>query len=120
MLKLKFFVIGIIILLIVSTCFGIAITSNNTDNSNSMIDIFSIRIFPIITFMKNGDTLIVISASSISSTTGDLDWSNIDVGDSQCIIPSGTIHAGDVITNCSGVITLRWIPSNTLIGYWNF
>jgi hypothetical protein len=49
-----------------------------------------------------------------------LDWSDVDIGDSCCSLPSGPIMSGDTITNCQGIVSLRWIPSNSLLGTWDF
>ncbi|RLI63657.1 MAG: hypothetical protein DRO67_05375 [Candidatus Asgardarchaeum californiense] len=49
-----------------------------------------------------------------------LDWSDVDIGDSYCTLPSGPIMSGDSITNCQGVVSIRWIPSNSLLGTWDF
>lgn len=49
-----------------------------------------------------------------------LDWSDVDIGDSYCTLPSGPIMSGDAITNCQGVVSIRWIPSNSLLGTWDF
>lgn len=49
-------------------------------------------------------------------------WEDIDqIGAGSCDpLPTGTITVGDEITNCAGVIILRYIPYNQIIGYYDF
>ena len=35
-------------------------------------------------------------------------------------LPTGLIKKGDVITNCNGIITLRYVPENMLVAYYDF
>ncbi len=83
-------------------------------NTDAFSDMSATELPAIITFLKRDDTLIVAYAQK------NLGWENIDPLDSSCILPSGEIKAGDKITDCSGEIMLRWIPSNSLLGTWNF
>ena len=110
------FVILMIFLLLISA----NLVANTDTNNLNLMSMSEIKIFPLINFIQNKNTLIVTIAELISPTTGCLDWSNVDKGDSRCDLPSGFIHAGDIITNCSGTVILRWIPTNTLINFWNF
>ncbi len=49
-----------------------------------------------------------------------LSWGDVEVSSGIAIIPYGTISEGDTITDCDGVVTLRWESSNELIGTWIF
>ena len=51
-----------------------------------------------------------------------LSWDDIDeIGSGSCDpLPTGTITVGDEITNCVGVIILRYKPYNQIIGYFDF
>ena len=51
-----------------------------------------------------------------------ISWDDIDqVGSGSCDpLPTGTVSVGDEITNCAGVIILRFIPYNQIIGYYDF
>jgi len=50
-----------------------------------------------------------------------LNWSNIQlVGNGTCNLPIGNISAGDAITDCTGTISLKWIPTNKILGSWDF
>jgi hypothetical protein len=82
---------------------------NNTITSLSLDDFP-----PIIIFDKKDDTLMVLASGS------DLNWSNVEITSGQCEIPSGSISAGDKVTNCTGNLVLIWNPSNTVIGEWDF
>lgn len=47
-------------------------------------------------------------------------WDEHEICSGQADLPSGEIQEGDVIKNCEGNLALRHIPSNTLIGAFNF
>ena len=78
---------------------------------------------PIIDFIQNvtAGTLTVKNVDP-----GGLDWMDFSVhynnnyNSSTAILPSGTVNVGDVITNCSGIVTLNHNLTNTLIGSWYF
>jgi hypothetical protein len=52
----------------------------------------------------------------------DVLWSDIDqIGSGSCDpFPSGTIAPGDVITNCQGILVLRYKLTNGIIGIYEF
>ena len=52
----------------------------------------------------------------------DVSWEDIDeIGSGTCdLLPTGTVTVGDQITNCTGVIVLRYIPTNGIIGIFEF
>jgi len=90
------------------------------------------EVTPVITFTQK-DTAVVNSLTVVSADPGDLTWGDIDgkitpTGgisvDMTDVLTSGTIVAGDIIsiTQSTGAytVTLRHIPSNTLIGSWDF
>lgn len=58
----------------------------------------------------------------ISVTPEDTFWDDIDqIGSGTCDpLPTGNVSAGDVITNCSGIIVLRYIPTSGVIGVYEF
>jgi len=47
-------------------------------------------------------------------------WEDHEICSGMANLPSGSIQEGDKITNCKGNIALRHVPSNTLIGGFNF
>jgi hypothetical protein len=49
-------------------------------------------------------------------------WNNIDqIGSGTCDpLPTGNITVGDEITNCLGIIVLRYIPTNEVLGVFEF
>ena len=51
---------------------------------------------------------------------GDLKWEEHEICSGSATLPSGSIKEGDTITNCKGNLALRHIPSNTLVGGFNF
>ena len=70
---------------------------------------------PVISFEKDDtdNTLTILTADP------NLNWDDIEVlGIANK--PSGTIEAGDQITDCSGEISLIWMPSNSLYGTWTY
>jgi len=71
---------------------------------------------PSITFEKDNQ-------NSLLRVTGadplNLQWDDVTVlGTADR--PSGTIDAGDELSNCAGTVKLRWDPTNTLLGTWEF
>ena len=51
---------------------------------------------------------------------GDLKWEEHEICSGEATLPTGTIKEGDRVTNCKGNLALRHIPSNTLLGGFNF
>jgi len=49
-----------------------------------------------------------------------LKWEEHEICSGDATLPSGSIKEGDVVKNCKGNVALRHIPSNTLIGGFNF
>lgn len=49
-------------------------------------------------------------------------WSDLDqIGSGNCDpLPTGNVTVGDIITNCSGTIVIRYIPTNEVIGVFEF
>jgi len=104
----KGFVIGILIILMLN------ISLTGCIEPNSIVSMSPEKFPPIIILMKKQDYLSVITADS------GLNWSNVKIKSGNCNLPAGIIEAGDMITNCSGLLVLMWIPSNSLIGEWTF
>ncbi len=52
----------------------------------------------------------------------DVLWSDIDqIGSGTCNpLPTGNVTVGDEITNCMGLIVLRYIPTNEVLGVFDF
>ena len=74
---------------------------------------------PEIMFQKDdaNNTLTIVSVDP-----DDVQWSDIDeIGSGECDpLPEGLVLAGDSIGNCSGIIVLRYIPMNEVIGIFEF
>jgi len=49
-----------------------------------------------------------------------LKWDEHEVCSGMASLPSGPIKEGDVVTGCKGNVALRHVPSNTLVGGFNF
>ena len=47
-------------------------------------------------------------------------WEDNEICSGSANLPRGEIKEGDIIKNCSGNISFRHVPSNTLIGAFNF
>jgi len=47
-------------------------------------------------------------------------WQKTEICSGNATLPQGTIKQGDKITNCQGNLALRHIPTNTIIGGFNF
>jgi hypothetical protein len=74
---------------------------------------------PVIQFVQDetANKLLVASASVDTVL-----WSDIDeIGSGSCDqLPVGNVTAGDEITNCTGIIVLRYIPTDTILGVFEF
>ena len=63
------------------------------------------------------NTLTVASVASEDTFWGDID----QIGSGNCDpLPTGNVSTGDIITNCSGIIVLRYVPTNGVIGIYEF
>jgi len=62
-------------------------------------------------------TLTVISVDS-----EDVPWIDIaEIGAGSCdLLPVGNVTVGDTLTSCTGIIVLQYIPSNTILGVFEF
>ena len=49
-----------------------------------------------------------------------LNWEDNEICSGNAMLPSGSIKEGDVVVNCNGNVALRHIPTNTLMGAYNF
>jgi hypothetical protein len=49
-----------------------------------------------------------------------LKWEEHEICSGDATLPIGSIKEGDVVRNCKGNVAFRHIPSNTLIGGFNF
>lgn len=50
----------------------------------------------------------------------DLKWEEHEICSGTATLPSGPIKEGDTITNCKGNVALRHVPTNTLLGGYDF
>jgi hypothetical protein len=49
-----------------------------------------------------------------------LKWEDHEICAGLCDLPTGEIKEGDQVTNCKGNVAIRHIPSNKIIGGFNF
>jgi hypothetical protein len=58
----------------------------------------------------------------LSVTPQTIPWSDIDeIGSGSCDpLPSGNVTIGDEITNCTGIIVLRYLPLDEILGVYEF
>ena len=47
-------------------------------------------------------------------------WDEHEICSGNASLPTGSIREGDVVTNCKGNVALRHVPSNTLLGGFDF
>lgn len=75
---------------------------------------------PSIKFIKNdGSYTYTLTVSTV--TPSNVLWSNIEITGTCDTSSLGTyVIAGDIILDCSGTITIRYIPTNTLLGHWTY
>ncbi len=50
----------------------------------------------------------------------DLRWENHEICSGAATLPRGPVKEGDKVMNCSGNVALRHVPSNTLLGAFDF
>jgi hypothetical protein len=55
-------------------------------------------------------------------TAADVLWSDVsEIGAGSCNpLPGGNVTAGDMITNCTGIIVLQYLPTYEILGVFNF
>ena len=92
----------------------LSISLSGCVQNNEIASLSLDEIPPIILFIKEGNSLMVITADK------GLEWDNVTITSGSCELPTGSIIAGDTINNCKGTLVLSWIPSNTVIGKWKF
>jgi hypothetical protein len=74
---------------------------------------------PTIVFQQD----VVNRTLTVTSVSADnIPWSDIDqIGSGHCDpFPSGNVTVGNVIIDCSGIIVLRYIPLNEVLGVFDF
>lgn len=49
-----------------------------------------------------------------------LKWEDNEICSGNATLPDGEVKEGDVVTNCEGNVAFRHIPTNTLVGGYNF
>ncbi|MBU0496493.1 MAG: hypothetical protein KKG04_00875 [Candidatus Thermoplasmatota archaeon] len=49
-----------------------------------------------------------------------LKWDDYEVCSGQALLPSGPVAEGDIIWNCLGNVALRHVPTNSLLGAFDF
>lgn len=49
-----------------------------------------------------------------------LRWDDYEICSGSTVLPAGTIEEGDTITKCKGNVALRHVPSNRLLGGFDF
>ncbi len=50
----------------------------------------------------------------------DIKWEDNEICSGEAKLPTGVIKEGDVVTNCAGNLAIRHIPSNILMGGFDF
>jgi len=50
----------------------------------------------------------------------DIKWDDHEICSGTAALPTGPIKEGDIVTNCKGNVAVRHVPSNTLLGGFNF
>lgn len=59
---------------------------------------------------------------TVTYTAADVLWSDIsEIGAGSCNpFPEGNVTAGDMITNCTGIIVLQYLPTYEILGVFEF
>jgi hypothetical protein len=115
---------GIILPIISSTLIQDKNEKNITiDKTIEKVQIFNTKksVLPKIVFIKDEPRKSLI----VASVELDLDWSDIGFWDgfNWSTVPNhsnGIIYAGDRIYDDYGIINLKWIPTDTILGNWTF
>ena len=90
--------------------------------TNTLLAVFTfleVEPTPLISAVKDDidDTLTITAVNPAEN----LLWSDIEIFGNCNITGLGTyVIVGDIITECLGTITIRYNPTNTLIGTWDF
>jgi len=49
-----------------------------------------------------------------------LSWEKTEICSGNAVLPKGDIKPGDTVTNCSGNLALRHVPTNVIFGGFDF
>ncbi len=102
---IQFFLTGLFSLFLVLLLLGVF--DRNEDTSHRPPVVFSMD--------KNTRSLKVQKIYENS-----INWDEHEVCSGYCKLPKGKINEGDMIRDCSGNIAIRHVPSNRLMGGFNF
>lgn len=74
---------------------------------------------PVINFQQN-ETNNTLTVTYVS--TADIPWSDVsEIGEGSCSpFPDKNITAGDMITDCTGIIVLQYLPTYEILGVFEF
>lgn len=103
---LQFFLTGLFCLFLVFILIG-RFDKKDTNNIQKPRAILSMD--------KNTRTLIVQKIYE-----NDLKWDEHELCSGTANLPTGLVKKGDTITDCKGNIALRHVPTNSLLGGFNF
>jgi len=102
---IQFFLTGVFCLFLIIIILGYF--DKNEEETTKIPIVFSMN--------KNTNTLKVQKLYEDS-----IKWEDNEICSGDAILPTGVIKEGDTITNCKGNLALRHVPSNTLLGGYNF
>jgi len=77
---------------------------------------------PSVQFVKDDvtDKLTVASADPGNLQWSDFNYTQTEDGPLTLHAGGATVMAGDWFSNCNGTVTIRYDPTNTLLGTWDF
>jgi len=76
---------------------------------------------PIFQGIQSSDYVTIVGYYCLGNT-GNYNWSDFrNIGSGSCVLPTnGHPDIGDVITDCTGLVILQYIPNGVISGSWYF
>ena len=103
-------------------CLVIIVTVVWIYETNKRGDISPNPCYPNLTLIKQNNTIVVEEIkppyfTDCNIPESELIWENIELYGNGTL-PIGSIDIGDIITNCTGFVSIEWKPSRTVA--WSF
>ena len=116
--KTLLIVIAVVLILIIGI---VAVSATVYVYVSGMIDTAPSQIIPMIHLTADTDARTLRVSYAYSYSDGDLQWSDFVITGSCDTSALGIyVLQNDIITDCSGTVTIRHTPTNSLIGTWTF
>jgi PKD repeat protein len=100
---------------------SLRVIDNDGLNTTSTFGVFVHPTTPTFQGLQGVNNITIVGLHVLGSHEN-YNWTDFrNVGSGDCILPiAGHPQIGDIITNCSGLIILQYVPNGVISGYWKF